>query len=410
MHEGICEALLSQDTQLLYVTSRVVEKTAKKMAAGRPAFHCEASINEKIAFELALAGSWASKRTACLLSSDGFYDALDPLMSSAYTGLVGGFLVIAVQENDEEVTPIGFFAKMPLLVTEDGNEFRAAVEYGYYISEKYSIPVIIQAKPFEDAGQRAEEPQIVNRKSGIANRAAEFVKNPPRWAATPKFRYALHRELNEKIEKIRSEFEGYAGNKKVIKGTTGLITDTSSCLEFYDEEISLLKISTVYPLPLKLIIDFINGLEEVFIAETYPAMELQIPERSKLMKGMAGMVRRGPKPEETIYGFHVVRDKLGPGSSINMAHGIKKCMPEKKVLAITYEDFFFHSGMAAFVNTLYNNSSYVLLVLANNKEEEMKQALQGFGFHNYFHLDNISEVERFRDAAEMTVLFCRGIG
>src|SRR4030042_1235807 len=101
MHEGICEALLSQDTQLLYVTNRVVEKAAKKIGAGHPAFHCEASINEKIAFELALAGSWASKRTACLLSSEGFYDALDPLMSSAYTGSVGGFLVIAVQENDE---------------------------------------------------------------------------------------------------------------------------------------------------------------------------------------------------------------------------------------------------------------------------------------------------------------------
>lgn len=410
MHEGICEILLSNDTQLLYVTNRVVEKTAKKMAATSPAFHCEASINEKIAFELALAGSWASKRTACLISSEGFYDALDPLMSSAYTGVVGGFLVIAVQENDEEVTPIGLFAKMPLLVTEDGNEFRAAVEYGYYISEKYSIPVIIQAAPFEGPKERAEDLQIGNRQPATGNRIAEFVKNPPRWTATPKFRYALHRELNEKIEKIGAEFEGYAGNKKIIKDTTGLITDKSSCLEFYDEDISLLKISTVYPLPVKLIMDFINGLEEVFIAETYPAMELQIPERSKVKKGIAGMLRRGPKPEETMYGFHVVRDKLGPASSINMAHGIKKCMPGKKVLAITYEDFFLHSGMAAFVNTLYNNSSYVLLVLANNKEEDMKRILQGFGFHNYFHLDNISEVERFRDVQEMTVLFCRGIG
>ncbi|MBA4390293.1 MAG: hypothetical protein C0399_05075 [Syntrophus sp. (in: bacteria)] len=410
MHEGICETLLSHDTQLLYVTNRVVEKAANKMAAGHPAFHCEASINEKIAFELALAGSWVSKRTACLISSEGFYDALDPLMSSAYTGVVGGFLIIAVQENDEEVTPIGIFSKIPILVTEDGDEFKAAVEYGYYISEKYRIPVIIQAVPFEGAEYSAQRTAHRTEGGKNVNRTAEFIKNPPRWAATPKFRYALHKELNEKIEKIRSEFEEYAGNKKIIKDKTGLITDKLSCLEFYDEDVSLLKISTVYPLPVKMVMDFINGLNEVFIAETYPAMELQIPERSKVMKGIAGMSRRGPRPEETIYGFHVVRDKLGPASSINMAHGIKKCMPEKKVLAITYEDFFFHSGMAAFVNTLYNNSSYVLLVFANNKEEEIKQILQGFGFYNYFHLDNISEVERFRDAREMTVLLCRGIG
>ena len=42
---------------------------------------------------------------------------------------------------------------MPVLVTEDADEFSAAVEFGYYISEKYRIPVIIQAAPFENSGQ-----------------------------------------------------------------------------------------------------------------------------------------------------------------------------------------------------------------------------------------------------------------
>ncbi len=56
-------------------------------------------------------------------------------------------------------------------MTENGDEFRAAVEFGYYISEKYSIPVIIQAAPFEEqVGYSVEEPQIANRKSGIVNR------------------------------------------------------------------------------------------------------------------------------------------------------------------------------------------------------------------------------------------------
>lgn len=405
MHEGICETLISYNTQFLYVTSKLVEKTANKIAAGLTAFHCEASINEKIAFELALAGSWASKRTACLISSEGFYDALDPLMSSAYTGVVGGFLIIAVQENDLEITPIGLFSKLPTIVTEDGDEFKNAVEYGYYISEKYRIPVIIQAVPFDSKDQQLEAKD--KKDSG---RAAEFIKNPPRWAATPKFRYALHKELNEKVKKIRSEFEVYAGNKKIIKNTTGFITDKMSNLEYYDEDESLLKISTVYPLPLNMVIDFINSVKQVFIAETYPAIELQIPERSKVKKWIGGMPGTGPKPEETIYGFHAVRDKLGPASSINMAHGIKKCMPEKKVLAITFDNYFLHSGMAAFINSIYNNSSYVILIFANNKEKEIKQVLSGFGFNNCYNIDDISGVERFRDTEEMTVLFCKGIG
>ena len=162
MHEGICEILLANDVQFLYVTNRVVEKTAQSLATGLLSFHCEASINEKTAFELALTGSWASKRTACLVSSEGLYEALDPLMSSAYTGTAGGFLIIAVQENDEEITPLGQFSKLPVLVTEDADEFARAVEFGYYISEKYEIPVVIQAVPFEEQGQRQSTGQGVN--------------------------------------------------------------------------------------------------------------------------------------------------------------------------------------------------------------------------------------------------------
>jgi TPP-dependent indolepyruvate ferredoxin oxidoreductase alpha subunit len=462
MHEGICNVLLTNNVQFLYVTNRVLEKTALNLAAGLTSFHCEASINEKIAFELALTCSWASKRTACLVSSEGLYEALDPLMSSAYTGTAGGFLIIAVQENDEEVTPLGQFSKLPVLVTENTDEFSRAVEFGYYISGKYKIPVVIQTAPLEDKVQGLrlkvqgretgdQDREAGNRKSEMANRKehgpegmeqemvveslsrrvieskkgyeptqrpndpttqrpAEFAKTPARWAATPRFRYELHKELNDKIEKIRTEFEGYEGNKKIIKSKTGLITDRLSYREYYDEDISILKITTVHPLPEKLIMDFIGEMDQVFLSETYPAIEFQIPDRSKVAKGLAGMVRRGPRPEETIYGLHVVRDKLGPASSINMAHGIRKCSPEKKVLAITYEDFFLHSGMPAFVNTVYNGSVYLLLIMSNTKEDEIREILRGFSFSNCHTIATMQEVERFKDSEELTVLFCRGIG
>lgn len=395
MHEGICEALLANGVQLLYVTNRTVEQTARKIAAGHSSFHCEVSINEKIAFELALAGSLASKRTACLLSSEGLYEAIDSLIASAYTDVACGFLVIAVQENDEEVTPVGLFSKLPLLVTESADEFQRAVEYGYYISGKYKIPVVVQTASFEDSVQRT---------------ADSYQRTVNGWATTPKPRYQPHQELHDKIEKIRDEFEDYEGNRKIIKDTTGIITDRLSHLEFYDEDASVLKISTVHPLPDKLVMDFIGDMKEVFMAETYPAIEFQIPQGLKVKKGLSGMMHRGPKPEETIYGFHIVRDKLGHASSINLAHGIKKCMPEKKVLAVTYEDHFFHSGIPAFVNALCNDAAYVLLVMSRDREEEIKNILHGFGFHNCFHLKAISEIERFQDAKELTVLFCRGIG
>ncbi len=241
-------------------------------------------------------------------------------------------------------------------------------------------------------------------------RTAQFVKNPDRWAATPKFRYELHRQLNEKIEKIREEFESYEGNVIARKESTGIITYTRSSAEFFDDEASMLCLSTVFPLPVRLVDAFIADMDEVFMAEgPYPVIELQIGDRSKILRGPTLGARKKTKPEETMYGFTVVRDILGSGSSINMAHGIKKVYPEKKVLAVTFEDYIFDTGMPDLINTMHNDSSYPLLILACTREEEMKRIFSAYGCDNCVHIDDISEIERFQDQAEMTVLFYKGI-
>ena len=430
MYDQICETLIENGARLIYTVNRPVAVTLKKLEGEYPSFRGEISLNEKIAFELALTGAYASKRTACLFTTEGLYEALDPLMSSAYTGVIGGFLLVCIKEIEEDITPLGPFSKLPIIVTENEDDFVLAVEFGYGISEKYEIPVIVQAAadtaaavrssdprpPYpamcgtEGGGVRSVQPESLTQNSKLKTQNSVFNKDPSRWAATPKFRYQLHRELNEKIEKIREEFETYEGNIKTIKSKTGIITDSHSGLDFFDEDSSMLFLSTVYPLPVRLVNGFIAEMDEVFISEgPYPAIELQISDRSKIISGKMGSPGRRTKPAETMYGFDVVRDTLGPASSINMAHGIKKTEPERRILAITFEDFFFHSGMPAFVNTLYNASSYVLLILVNEKEEAIKQVLAGFGFHNAFHIDKYSEIERFKDAKELTVLFCKGI-
>jgi indolepyruvate ferredoxin oxidoreductase alpha subunit len=409
MHEEISRILVENEARLIYATNKAVEKGLCSLQGEFRHFHYELCTNEKIAYELALAGSYTSKRTVCLISSEGLYEAFDPLMSSAYTGVVGGFLVVCVQENDVAATPLGPFAKLPFIVTDSVDAFRSAVEYGFMISEKYQTPVIIQHRPEVDEGRDETTPNSELRTPNSKWASARFVRDPNRWAATPKFRYQLHRQLNEKIEKIRKEFEEYEGNHVTVKTQTGVITDKISRLEFYDEDGSILRLATLYPLPDKLVSGFIDRMDIVFVEEEYPVIEFQIADRSKVQANtMHGSYGR-EKPEEMMHGMHVVRDKLGPASSINMAHGIKKLEPRKKVLAITYEDFFFHSGMPAFVNTLYNNSSYVLLIMTNKREDELKGVLKGFGFENYHHLDSASGIERFKDANSLTVLFCRGI-
>lgn len=409
MYDQVCRVLAENGTRLLYTANRAAGGVVKMLESEYASLRGETSLNEKIAFELALTGAYSSKRTACLFSTEGLYEALDPLMSSAYTGVIGGFVIVCVKETEEEITPLGLFSKLPLVVTESQDEFKKAIGFGYEISEKYEIPVIVQVAPDVAAQTEGKSLSSIQNSEFKINNSV-FNKNPGRWAATPKFRYELHRALNEKIEKIRHEFETYEGNRKSIKSKTGVITNGHTNLDFFDEDSSLLFISTVHPLPVKLVNDFIAGMEEVFIAEgPYPAIELQIQDRSKIVSAKVGDIPERKKPQETMYGFDVVRDTLGPASSINMAHGIKKTEPGKKILAITFEDFFLHSGMPAFVNTLYNGSAYIILILGDKKEEEIKKILAGFGFNNVFRIDNFSEIERFKDTEDMTVLFCRGI-
>lgn len=406
MHENIIRLLMENGAELLYMTNRAAGAAAGRLAGSPPAIHCEVSTNEKIAFELALAGAYASRRTAVLLSTEGLYEALDPVMSSAYTGVAGSLLVVAVQENDEEVTPLGLFSKLPLIVTETEEELERAIRYGYSVSEEFKIPVVVQAVPGGYGKEAGQGPLPSLSRPG---KKTSFVKEPGRWAATPKFRFKLHVELNEKIDKIRHNMESYEDNLVIRKGKTGLITDRLSRLEFYDEDASVLRLATVFPLPEGLVRGFIDEMDEVFVVEAYPVIELQIPDRTKVRSGLVSTVRGKPWYEEKIQGFEVIRDRLGPASSINMAHGIKRLDPARKILAVTFEDHFMHSGVAAFVNTLYNDSAYVLLIMTNERDQDIKKALGGCGFTNVFTVSDIEELARYRDAHEAVVLLYRGM-
>lgn len=409
MHDNLCEVLINNGVRLIYTSNRTIGNTLGSLKDANSSFNYEVSINEKVAYELALAAGISSKRTACIFSTEGLYEALDPLMSSAYTGVIGGFVIMCMKDTEEDVAPLGPFSKLPVIVSEYPDTLNETVRYAYYISEKYQIPVIVQAEASE--GRRAKGYDAGFKMQDARPVFSQFEKNPGRWAATPKFRFQLHQLINDKIERIREEFEHYEGNSKIMHGSkTGIITDKKEFLEFYSEDTNVLFLSTIYPLPLKLVDDFIEGVEEVYVIEgEYPVLELQLPDMTKVKAEHVMEIPEIPKPEENMYGFEVIRDKLGAASSINMAHGVKKLEPHRKVLAITFEEHFFHSGMPAFVNTLYNNSAYVLLILTNEKEDEIKRIMNGFGFNNYHHIDDVSEIENFKDRDTLTVLFFRGI-
>ncbi len=66
---------------------------------------------------------------------------------------------------------------------------------------------------------------------------------------------------------------------------------------------------------------------------------------------------------------HFLQDYLScMGSSIGIAHGIKKALPpagEQKLITLIGDSTFFHSGIPALINTVFNKSNPLIIVMDN---------------------------------------------
>ncbi len=405
MYQSIYELILSCRARLIYTAGKPGLEVSSAKGSG---VHFEACINEKAAFEMALAGAWTAKRTACIFSAEGVYEALDPLMSSAYMGVKGGLVIAAVKEGVLDVTPLGLFSKLPVLVSDGSPKgLSSALSFAFDLSERYEIPCLVETLPPRGPLKRANELR------GPAGKAT-FVKNPARWAAIPKFRYELHKGLNEKIDRMRDEFETYPGNVQLLRGKKGLITHHACGEEVPGNDVSVLTLGSVFPLPQRLVSAFIDRMEEVGVVEgPYAAIGLQVKQKERIVghlspkgrhAGGAGASGAG----EVLFGLTVVRDELGPASSLNIAHGMVKSGTEGGVLAVTDAEAFLHSGLPAFVNTLYNGSAYLLLIKTKGGAGELERLFRGFGFSRCFHVKTAGEIEDYHGEEKLTVLLYEG--
>ncbi len=258
--------------------------------------YVEWSVNEKVALEVALAASWTGKRAAVTMKQVGLNVASDPLLSAAYTGVVGGLVVIVCDDpgpyssqTEQDTRLFAIFAKVPVLDPSTPREAKEMVHAAFALSEKYRIPVILRpAMRVSHARQNIQLDDVVD-----LSRTAKFSKDPARWAATPRDRLLLHRELNDKLHEIATEFEASPLNVELNAGLTraplGIIASGvpyTTVHELLDElrvSVPVLKIGTVYPLPTRRVSDFVARCRQVLVLEEPDAaIEIQLPERSQV--------------------------------------------------------------------------------------------------------------------------------
>ncbi len=268
--------------------------------------HTEWSTNEKVAFEVALAASWTGLRAAVAMKQVGLNVASDPLFSAAYQGTRGGFIVIPADDpgphssqTEQDSRLVALSAKVPVFDPSSPEEARSMVVDAYALSEKYGIPVML--RPTTRLCHALQSITLNDRPSSDDSMVdAGFRKDPSRWAATPKFRYELHRELNEKLHQIEQEFEISPRNSVHNEGTSNRLGIIASGVAFNNAlqamlelgaEVPVLKIGTPFPLPRKLVDEFRNQFETiVMIEEPDACIELQLSDRGNVRGRMDGTI------------------------------------------------------------------------------------------------------------------------
>ncbi len=280
--------------------------------------YIEWSTNEKVAFDNALAASLTGKRAAVAMKQVGLNVASDSLMSSAYTGVVGGLVIISCDDpgphssqTEQDSRFHAMFAKIPVFDPSTPQEAKEMVKAAFELSEEFQLPVLLRPTIRVSHGKqsvRLVAPEILDR-------AANFVKDPARWAATPRFRLILHTKLNETLSKIQERFEQdtkWNFEIESSRGTSlGIITCSASfvaildLLEEFDlkEGISILKVGTPYPLPQKKLAEYIKRYNKVLVIEEPDSViEAQIIDKSKVLGRLSGHIPlQGELSPEVLY-------------------------------------------------------------------------------------------------------------
>lgn len=270
--------------------------------------HTQWAINEKVAFEIAYAAGMTGLRTAVSMKQVGLNVAADPLMSAAYMGTVGGFIVISADDpgphssqTEQDSRMLAMMAKIPVLDPGSPREAKEMVATAYSLSEAYQIPVMLRpttrvCHSRQDVLVKAEPI------SEVQNRKAAFDKNPARWAATPKFRYQLHIELEKKLAEIATYKDtkpvfrnsGTCSKKAVVaSGVASAYTvDVLKSLNLWDS-LPFYQVRQPFPLHSQFIEHILSAYDQVLvIEETTGVIEMQLADRHRVRGKLTGAVSR----------------------------------------------------------------------------------------------------------------------
>jgi indolepyruvate ferredoxin oxidoreductase alpha subunit len=245
----------------------------------------EVSINEKVALEIVAGASMGGARSFTSMKSVGLNVASDTFYSLGYTGINAGCVLVVAddphahssqsEQDGRYYAPTGH---IPMLEPSTPQEAYEMTKYAFELSEQYKVLMLIRTTT------------RVNHQSAPVK--ISDVKRSPfqkkRWKDIEAKYYTLsetarrlkHEAIN-KLNQIQEAFETSPFNTiHKGKGPIGIITNgvsylhTLEAMKTLNVKLPLLKLGTLYPLPKKLIAQFLEQIDTcIIIEELMPYLE-----------------------------------------------------------------------------------------------------------------------------------------
>ena len=304
-------------------STEVLETVAKRRGK---TVYVEWSVNEKVAMELAGGAAYAGARALVTMKQMGLNVASDPLMCLEYIGVKGGLVVLVADDpgpissqTEQDTRSFAAFSKVPLLDPSSAEEAYRMVQEAFELSEKYQTPVFL--RPTTRVSHGYASVAVKDPEEYTVHEPEGFVKDTGRWVIFPRLSFAAHRRIEERNDGLRDVFSESPLNRiepedPLLAGARkGIATGGFSytyVMEAREKQGALrtLKVSTPYPFPEKLAVEFLAGLDEVLcVEELDPYIEKELVYlcgkyglKTKILGKMTGqMPRSGENSRDSVH-------------------------------------------------------------------------------------------------------------
>lgn len=241
--------------------------------------YLEWSVNEKVAFEVALAASMCRLRAMAVMKHVGVNVAHDPLMTAGYIGAVGSLVLVAADDpglwssqNEQDNRYIAEQGYIPVLEPSSPQEAKDMTADAFRLSAKFSHVFMLRpVTRISHARGDVQLGEITREKpTGVFQKDARLFCMP---AYARKNRILML----ERFARIKEAVNNLPYNQlKLAQGARlGVIACgisygyTREALRWLglEDKVSLLKIGTPHPLPEKLVTKLLRSVPEVLVIE-----------------------------------------------------------------------------------------------------------------------------------------------